>query len=152
MRTTICGFHQDEVGDWVAELHCGHTQHMRHKPPWQNRPWVQSASERAEHLGADIECSLCDMPELPAHAREYKRTATFTQQTVPNGLLSDHTTKAGTWARIVVTSGELGYSFGEPRRAFVLRPDRAGVVQPQVPHQVELRGPVEFHVEFLREP
>ena len=26
--------------DWVAELECGHTQHVRHDPPWTNRPWV----------------------------------------------------------------------------------------------------------------
>ncbi|MFB8831117.1 DUF3565 domain-containing protein [Azotobacter sp. CWF10] len=24
----------------MAVLSCGHTQHLRHQPPWQNRPWV----------------------------------------------------------------------------------------------------------------
>lgn len=151
MHRTIAGFHQDEAHDWVAELSCGHTQHMRHKPPWQSRPWVLSAEARAGLVGSPIDCPLCDMPQLPERAREYKRTSTFTQETVPKGLLADHRTKAGTWARIVVSSGELGYSFGEPRRAFVLSPGRVGIVQPEVTHQVELRGPVEFHVEFLRE-
>ena len=33
--TTITGFHQDAAGDWVAELACGHAQHVRHRPPWQ---------------------------------------------------------------------------------------------------------------------
>jgi hypothetical protein len=36
----ITGFHQDEDGHWVVELSCGHTQHLRHQPPWQARPWV----------------------------------------------------------------------------------------------------------------
>jgi len=152
MRSTICGFHRDEDNDWVAELSCGHSQHMRHKPPWQNRPWVNDAEARARQVGGEIDCPLCDMPSLPPGAVEYKRTTTFTERTVPKGLLSDHRTKAGTWARIVVSSGELGYSFGEPRRELVLSPGRVGIVRPEAPHQVALRGPVAFHVEFLREP
>lgn len=150
MHRQIAGFHQDDAGDWIADLSCGHTQHMRHRPPWESRAWVLDDAERALRIGAEIECPLCDMPALPANAREYKRTATFTEQTVPKGLLADHRTREGTWARIVVTSGELGYSFGEPRRSFVLTPERIGIVQPQVAHQVELRGPVEFHVEFMQ--
>jgi len=30
MNRRITGFHQDDVGDWVAELDCGHTQLVRH--------------------------------------------------------------------------------------------------------------------------
>jgi hypothetical protein len=30
----IIAFHQDEQGDWVADLACGHGQHVRHRPPW----------------------------------------------------------------------------------------------------------------------
>jgi Protein of unknown function (DUF3565) len=40
MSQAIVGFHHDEVGDWVAELACGHTQHVRHQPSWSTRPWV----------------------------------------------------------------------------------------------------------------
>ena len=60
MHTTIAGFHQDEAGDWVAELSCGHTQHMRHRPPWQNRAWIELDEERVKRIGAAIECSDCD--------------------------------------------------------------------------------------------
>jgi len=56
----ITGFRQDEHGDWIAELACGHTQHMRHRPPWQDRPWTQTAEGRAARLGVEIECPLCD--------------------------------------------------------------------------------------------
>ena len=42
MQTRIAGFHVDDEGQWVAELECGHTRHMRHDPPWQVRPWVLS--------------------------------------------------------------------------------------------------------------
>ncbi|HKU40198.1 MAG TPA: DUF3565 domain-containing protein [Polyangiales bacterium] len=150
MKTTITGFHKDSTADWVAELACGHTQHMRHRPPWQDRPWVHDDAERARRVGREIECPLCDMPVLPAHVNEYKRTAEFTEQTIPKGLLKDHTTQAGVWARIVVREGALEYSFGQPRRSFVLDPAHPGIVKPEVPHQVRPLGAVSFRVEFLR--
>lgn len=152
MQTVITGFHQDDVTDWVAELACGHTQHMRHRPPWQMREWVLDPQARAARIGAPLDCPLCDMPRLPDDVREYKRTATFTERTVPASLLGQHRTKAGVWARIVIESGQVEYSFGEPRRSFVLSPERAGIVLPDVPHQLSLRGPVAFHVELLRAP
>src|SRR5574338_426401 len=59
MERQIVGFHQDEEGHWVAELSCGHCQHLRHDPPWQVRPWVLSPESRQSHLGTVIECPLC---------------------------------------------------------------------------------------------
>jgi len=152
MQTTITGFHQDDARDWVAELACGHTQHMRHAPPWQERAWVLQDDERARRIGQEIACPLCDMPELPEGVAVYKRTPSFDQDSVPAALLAEHTTKAGVWARIVVESGVLEYSFGTPHRSFELRPGRFGIVVPEVPHRVALRGAVRFHVEFLRAP
>lgn len=61
----IRGFHQDEHGDWVAELDCGHTQHVRHNPPWSERPWVTTAEGRAEHLGRTLACKPC-VTDAPA--------------------------------------------------------------------------------------
>jgi hypothetical protein len=60
--TVIVGFHQDAAGDWVAELACGHAQHMRHRPPWQSRPWVETEAGRAAKLGAAIDCLKCETP------------------------------------------------------------------------------------------
>jgi len=58
-QRAIVGFHQDEEGHWVAELACGHSQHMRHDPPWQVRPWVVSEDGRASRLGVQIGCVRC---------------------------------------------------------------------------------------------
>ena len=55
----IVGFHQDAERQWVAELECGHTQHVRHTPPWQVRPWVLTEAGRAAHLGTVLSCRLC---------------------------------------------------------------------------------------------
>lgn len=59
----IVGFHQDEEGDWVADLECGHGQHVRHNPPWQVRPWVVSEEGRAEFLGTILDCKKCEQPD-----------------------------------------------------------------------------------------
>jgi len=56
----IIDFHQDEFDDWVADLECGHSQHVRHDPPWQNRPWVIKQSERNNYLGHQLDCKDCD--------------------------------------------------------------------------------------------
>jgi hypothetical protein len=57
--SAIVGFHQDEQDDWVAELLCGHTQHVRHRPPWTIRPWVIDKEGRREHLGTILMCKEC---------------------------------------------------------------------------------------------
>jgi len=55
----IVGFHQDAEQHWVAELECGHAQHVRHTPPWEVRPWVLTEASRAERLGTVLPCRLC---------------------------------------------------------------------------------------------
>jgi hypothetical protein len=37
MERPVTGFHQDAEGQWLAELGCGHNQHVRHDPPWECR-------------------------------------------------------------------------------------------------------------------
>ncbi len=60
MQRAIVGFEQDAVGDWTALLECGHRQHVRHRPPWQERPWVLSVEGRAGRIGSLLECPECD--------------------------------------------------------------------------------------------
>ena len=56
----ITGFHTDEHGDWVAELECGHGQHVRHSPPWMVREWVCTEERRSGYLGRELNCVICD--------------------------------------------------------------------------------------------
>ena len=65
MDQPIVGFHLDEHGDWVAELACGHFQHVRHDPPWINRPWTQTAEGRQAALGQALACRKCDQGAPP---------------------------------------------------------------------------------------
>jgi tellurite resistance-related uncharacterized protein len=148
MLREIVGYHRDETGAWVAELRCGHGQHLRHDPPWQSRPWVLSERGRAERLGSELDCVYCEMAPLPPGLEAYEQTNVYDQTSVPTGLLSDHRTKPGVWARIVIEQGKLEYSCARGR--FVLRPGVDGVVEPDSPHHVRPLGPVRFRLEFLR--
>lgn len=60
MERAIVAFFQDEEGAWVARMECGHTQHVRHDPPWMRRPWVVTAEGRRKRLGRMLDCPECD--------------------------------------------------------------------------------------------
>lgn len=65
MQRAIIGWQQDEIGDWVAVLACGHGQHVRHTPPLADRLWVLTADGRARFLGYELNCVRCDAGEPP---------------------------------------------------------------------------------------
>ncbi len=91
------------------------------------------------------------MRELPSSVVAYQRTAEFDDRSVPPGLTRVHTTKAGVWGRIVVIEGRLRYRILEPQlEEHLLTPGSIGVVEPEVPHEVEPDGRVRFYLEFLR--
>jgi hypothetical protein len=60
MKRRIVGFRQDEEGHWVAELECGHDQHVRHNPPMTTRIWVTTLEGRTRALGRQLDCKMCD--------------------------------------------------------------------------------------------
>lgn len=64
VQREIVGYHQDEHGDWVAELACGHQRHVRHQPPFQARPWAADAEGRRERLGTLLQCGTCEQQPL----------------------------------------------------------------------------------------
>jgi 3-hydroxymyristoyl/3-hydroxydecanoyl-(acyl carrier protein) dehydratase len=66
VKQPITGYHLDDEGHWVAELACGHGQHVRHDPPWQLRPWVITAEGRDGRLGVELECVRCDEMDAAA--------------------------------------------------------------------------------------
>ncbi|MGY2179730.1 DUF3565 domain-containing protein [Pseudomonas agarici] len=66
-QSIISGFHQDEDGHWVVELSCGHTQHLRHQPPWQSRDWVLDPARRAAKIGQPFACGWCAQGKVSAN-------------------------------------------------------------------------------------
>ena len=151
MKRAITHFHLDEHRDWVAALDCGHRQHVRHRPPFVNRPWVASDTERKAMLGTALDCVRCDRMEWPDGLVAYRRTREFDETTIPAGLRSEHATKRGTWARIHVVSGVRRYCVGHPiHGSFRIDSASSAIVVPEVLHRIEPEGPVRFFVEFSR--
>jgi len=60
LKRKIVSFHQDEQHHWVADLECGHQQHVRHDPPLIKRPWVLTLEGRKSRIGAELDCKNCD--------------------------------------------------------------------------------------------
>jgi tellurite resistance-related uncharacterized protein len=91
---------------------------------------------------------------LPEGLAPYRRTADFTETSVPAALLADHDTKEGSWGLIVVEEGALIYRITDPRRApseTLLTPQTPpGVIEPTIRHHVAPQGAVRFHVQFHR--
>lgn len=151
MERKIIGFHLDEKNAWVADLECGHTQHVRHHLPFEHRPWVVTETGRHGKLGEDLPCPGCDHLDFPDGFQAYKKTAIFDAHSIPAGLRRDHSTKAGIWAKIHILEGQLTYTVSPPVDAvFVLDPDHPGKIAPEVLHWVEPHGPVRFYVEFYK--
>ena len=122
MKRTITGFRTDDDGDWVALLDCGHPQHVRHNPPFTNRPWVVTEEGRNNRLGEMLDCVRCDRFELPEHFIPYKQTPIFTETSLPDGLKKDHSTKTGVWAKIIVSEGKLLYRVAALKAEMVISP------------------------------
>jgi tellurite methyltransferase len=153
VKRPIEAFHQDDLGDWVADLSCGHGQHVRHTPPFQMREWVLTPEGRARFLGAELDCVRCDRFELPPDAAAFQRTPEFTESTVPAALLADHATKPGVWGVLHVTAGQLTYLVEPPiAREALVEAGQAAVIVPEVKHRVHCDGPARFFVEFHRRP
>ncbi|MCK8047244.1 DUF3565 domain-containing protein [Shewanella sp. 1CM18E] len=60
MQQPIVSYHKDDEDHWVANLSCGHSQHVRHRPPWEIRIWVTSQQGRDAMLGYNLGCKLCE--------------------------------------------------------------------------------------------
>ena len=155
MERSITGFHQDEEGDWIAELACGHSQHVRHNPPFQLQAWVVDTESRRGRIGQLLECPLCDRSEMPERLKFVRSSPEWDSQTMPAGLRRAHRLAEGTWGRIVVRSGRMRFTArsAPPTDTVlidtVLDESSAQPIPPAVEHEVEPLGQVVFHIDFL---
>jgi tellurite resistance-related uncharacterized protein len=147
---TIDGFHRDDEGDWVAELSCLHGQHVRHRPPFQERPWTQTEEGRRSHVGTDIDCPLCDRAELPDELQVARTAGPWDADTLPAALRRHHRVAERTWGRLRVLEGVVGFTLQtDPPLALRIEAGAAQAIPPAVDHAVEVVGPMVIVVDFL---
>jgi tellurite methyltransferase len=146
----IEGFHQDGVGDWVAELACLHSQHVRHRPPFQDRAWVETEEGRRARVGTDLDCPLCDRAEMPEGLHVARRAGPFDEISIPAGLRRNHRVADHTWGRLRVLAGAVLFVMEtEPPLHVELVAGAQQPIPPGVVHMVTIDGPMQLAVDFL---
>ncbi|HEX3567344.1 MAG TPA: DUF3565 domain-containing protein [Acidimicrobiales bacterium] len=151
MDRTILRYHLDEVDEWVADLSCGHSQHIRHNPPFLEHAWVLDATGRDERLGQLIECPLCDRYEIPEGYRLGRTTTEWDEGSMPIALRRSHRLARGVWGRIVMSEGRMRFvSETDPVFDLIITPDAPQPIPPELAHRVEPLGPVRFAIQFFR--
>lgn len=153
MQRSIVGFHQDDHGDWVAELSCLHNQHLRHQPPFQERGWVLDDAAREDRMGAELDCPLCDRAEMPDGLVLARTAGPFDAETLPAGLRSRHLVADRTWACLTVLEGSVSL-WMESDPPLVARLEAGGrqPIPPGLPHSVTIDRPALLVVEFFTAP
>jgi tellurite methyltransferase len=150
VNRTITAYSLDEEDEWVALLSCGHSQHVRHRPPFQLREWVLDPQRRDAHIGMPLDCPLCDRAEMPNGLRLVRRSAEWDEHTMPKGLRRAHQIAAGTWGRIVVHDGHLRFAARtEPEMVTVLSAGSTQAIPPEVEHEIEPLAGVRFSIDFF---
>jgi len=86
--------------------------------------------------------------DWPEGVAPYKRSAEFTETSVPAALLRHHSTKAGVWGRVHVLEGQLCFRDAASQSERILEEGSHPVIFPQRLHEVEPLGKVRFFVEF----
>ena len=156
MIRQIIGFRSDDAGHWVAELSCGHAQHVRHRPPLQDRPWVLEPEGRAGRVGSPLGCPPCDRAELPTGLVARGSAGPWDADGIPAGLRRSHRTPEGRWGLLRVHEGTVDFAVetgaGEPGEVVHLSAGAAQPIPPGVPHRVVPRGRVRLELELWGPP
>jgi tellurite resistance-related uncharacterized protein len=126
--------------------------------PYRKRTSLFLASSDDNSSGGN-ERQANGMPILPSSVVKYStvpRDKYFTIDTIPAGLLKEHSTKEGTWGVIRVHQGKLEYTILEPELSVHIldaESDSIAIIEPTMLHQTKgLTNDLKFVVEFYRVP
>tara|TARA_R110000824_G_scaffold104360_11_gene247727 strand:- start:13973 stop:14281 length:309 start_codon:yes stop_codon:yes gene_type:complete len=88
-------------------------------------------------------------PSTPA--APYGASPIFDENSLPDKLRNEHSTKDGTWGLLRVLEGEVELVFIDPPSQRLVTVDNPAPIPPQSPHFVKPTGPMKVQVEFYRE-
>ena len=75
----------------------------------------------------------------------------FTEQTIPDALLSEHQLGDGHWAELNVIEGSIRFVDLTSGDAASHSAPSVVLIRPNSPHHVSLEGPVRLRIDFFRE-
>lgn len=151
MDRRILRIHVESANACVVDLECGHSRHVRDRPPLETHPWVRDADQRLARIGATIECGSCDALARPPSARRYREGPPWTAATLPAGLRKRHELKAGVWGELVVVTGRARLRYAAPiDRQVEIVAGQSGSIPPEVSHELELLDDATVRVDFYR--
>ena len=89
---------------------------------------------------------------IPSNLVPSGSTPAFDQKTAPNALQEEHKLAEGTWGLLHVLQGQLIFVDLESSGETTIEADGQITIRPGAPHRVALDGPVQFRIDFYREP
>lgn len=89
--------------------------------------------------------------DLPDDAEPNGKTPLFTNETVPDKILTHHELQAGTWGLLTVEAGTVSFfRQGEDTPVAVISSEKPFVILPEEVHYVRLSEDTKFFVEFYK--
>lgn len=108
------------------------------------------AAGRADHVGTELDCPLCDRAELPDDLTLTRTAGPFDETSLPDGLRSAHRVAAGRWGVLRVLAGDVTLVFEAPPPATAhLSAGDSHPIPPDVAHHVEGAAGFQLEVQFL---
>lgn len=102
-------------------------------------------------MSETFRAQLAPRGPLPPDCAPYRTIGPFDAASLPRGLRSEHSLKAGTWGVLSLAEGTIAFVWddGTGGREELSAPADL-VVPPQVLHHVEISGPFALTIAFYR--
>jgi len=147
----IVAVREQSEGVGVIDLDCGHSRHVRDRPPQESFPWIRDEDERRARIGTTIECGSCDALVRPKQMKRYRKGPSWNATTIPAGLFKRHELAVGVWGELTIVSGRIRLRYFAPlERELELGVGTVGTLAPEIPHELELLGDVLLRLDFYR--
>ena len=91
------------------------------------------------------------MTTLPSNTEPKGSSLTFSRDTVPGALQSEHALAPGRWGVLHVLEGSVVFIDLATGTEHALEAPVDHVIAPEVPHKLRLEGPLECRIDFFRE-
>ncbi len=114
---------------------------------------MTTAAGRADRVGTELDCPLCDRAELPGDLEVTRTAGPFDQDAIPPALRKDHFVGEGRWGCLRVVEGSVGFVMAtEPPIERRLTAGDHQAIPPGVAHHLVVEGPAVVAVDFLIPP